>query len=286
MVWGAKMIALLKLVEGKLAQGGSNESEREAKLIISHILGISPATIPFYEGKWQPEHQESLVAMLAQRLKGEPLQYILGETEFMSLPFKVTKNVLIPRPDTECVVEEAITLLKGIDKPQIADICTGSGAIAVSLACYLPHAAIWATDISKDSLQIATENGLINGVGNRIAFKQGNLFEPLKQLRFDLVISNPPYIPRGELSKLQKEVQKEPVMALDGGLDGLEFYRQIIPLTPLYLKTGGFLILETGSDQKEAISHLLEKDFLILKYIQDLAGRQRGILARLKPANH
>ena len=199
------MLNLLNILARQLEAAGSTEADREAKLLLANVLGIGTAAIPFYEEELTIEQQRLLKEMVSRRITGEPLQYILGKTEFMSLSLKINNHVLIPRNDTECIVEEAINLFKRHPLPKIADICTGSGAIAVSLACYLPYAGIWATDISKDAVRLAHENGSVNGVGSRIAFMTGDLFAPLSNRSFHLIIANPPYIPRNEITYLQKK---------------------------------------------------------------------------------
>lgn len=247
----------------------------------AHVLGIKAGTLPLYEGEADAAAAERAAFLLARRLKGEPLQYVLGETEFMSLPFRVRPGVLIPRGDTECLVEEAIRLFKDQRAPLLGEMGCGSGAIAVSLGHYLPQAKIWATDISPQALEIARENACLNGVEERITFLEGDLLNPLQGLKLDLLISNPPYIPRGELSLLARELSHEPLLALEGGADGLDFYRRLAKESPAHLKKGGRLLLEIGWQQKEAVCALLKTEgFVMERILWDLGGRERGILAR------
>jgi release factor glutamine methyltransferase len=271
----------LREIVASLYACGVSEAEREARLIIAHILKLSPAEIFLHDTSWGNEQDIITETILKRRKTGMPLQYILGETEFMSLPFKVNEQVLIPRADTECIVEEAVALFREASRAEIADICTGSGAIAVSLAYYLPRARIWAADISAGAVDIARENAAINGVSSRIVFKEGDLFTPLENRRFDLIVVNPPYIAASELSALPEEVKREPLIALNGG-DGLDFHRRIASEAVANLKENGFLLTETGCDQKDTVSALLKKYFTIIKYLNDLGGRHRGILAKRK----
>ncbi len=278
------ILALLKKTKESLAAGGIKEAQREAGLIIAYLLGLSsPAAIPLYQGGLKAGDKRRLEEIISRRLKGEPLQYILGEAEFMSLPFKINCHTLIPRGDTECIVEEALRLFKDKTPVEAGDICCGSGAIAVSLAYYAPAFKIWAVDISNQALKIAAENACLNKVAGQINFLGGDLLKPLEGRRLDIIIANPPYIPREEIPALQKEIIYEPALALDGGEDGLDFYRRLAKESPKNLKEKGYLLLEIGSNQKEEICSILkEQGFIIEKIIKDLGQRDRGILAGLK----
>lgn len=241
---------------------------------------------------------------VGERAAGKPAAYIVGEKEFMGLPFYVSESVLIPRPDTEVVAEEAIRIIEvggafehGVSGgesrkpegayggvPKILDLCTGSGALAVSLAHYLKNAEVTATDISVEALEVAEKNAERNGT--TVRFLQGDLFEPVPEGEtFDLIISNPPYIPSEEIEKLEKNVKDyEPRLALDGGGSGLDFYRRIVPEAADYLKPGGALVLEIGFDQAEDLHKLGEgtgvyEDFAVL---QDLAGLDRVVTMKKK----
>ena len=161
--------------------------------------------------------------------------------EFMKMNFYVDENVLIPRSDTEILVEEVINISKKINAKKILDLCTGSGAIAISLAKYIENSEITAVDISKKALEIARTNAKNNDVENQITFVESDLFKNLKEDKYDVIVSNPPYIKREVIKKLNKDVQKEPIIALDGGYDGLDFYRKIINESEKYLKFNGYL---------------------------------------------
>lgn len=198
-------------------------------------------------------------AILKMR-KGIPLEHITHQKEFMKLNFFVDENVLIPRQDTEILVEEVIKIAKKTNAKKILDLCTGSGAIAVSLAKYLPETEITAIDISNEALKIAKKNAINNEVENQITFISSDLFTNLNDEKFDIIVSNPPYIKRSVIDTLDEEVKKEPHIALDGGDDGLYFYRKIIKGSYQYLKYGGYLFLEIGFDQKIDVIELIENE--------------------------
>ena len=198
-------------------------------------------------------------AILKMR-KGIPLEHITHQKEFMKLNFFVDENVLIPRQDTEILVEEVIKIAQKINAKKILDLCTGSGAIAVSLAKYLPETEITAIDISNEALKIAKKNAINNEVENQITFISSDMFTNLNDEKFDIIVSNPPYIKRNVIESLDKEVKKEPYIALDGGEDGLSFYRKIIKESYKYLKYGGYLCLEIGFDQKMDVIELIENE--------------------------
>lgn len=216
--------------------------------------------------------------------EGVPLEHITHQKEFMKLNFFVDENVLIPRQDTEILVEEVIKISKRINARKILDLCTGSGAIAVSLAKYIPKSEITAIDISNNALKIAKKNAITNEVENQITFINSNMFENLNNEKFDIIVSNPPYIKTEEIKKLDAEVQKEPQIALDGGKDGLDFYRKIIKDGYQYLKYGGYICLEIGYDQKIDVIELIENEekFENTYTKKDLYDNDRIIVTRLK----
>ena len=190
--------------------------------------------------------------------KGIPIEHITHQKEFMKLNFFVDKNVLIPRQDTEILVEEVIKIAKRINAKKILDLCTGSGAIAVSLAKYLPQTEITAIDISNDALKIAKKNAVSNNVENQITFISSDMFTNLNEEKFDIIVSNPPYIKTNVIKELDIQVKNEPYIALDGGEDGLDFYKKIINESYQYLKCNGYLCLEIGFDQKFDVIELIE----------------------------
>ena len=216
--------------------------------------------------------------------KGIPLEHITHQKEFMKLNFFVDKNVLIPRQDTEILVEEVIKIAQKNNSKKILDLCTGSGAIAVSLAKYLPQSEITAIDISNEALKIAKKNAISNQVENQITFISSDLFTNLNDEKFDIIVSNPPYIKRNVIESLDKEVKKEPYIALDGGEDGLSFYRKIIKESYKYLKYGGYLCLEIGFDQKIDVIELIENEekFENTYSKKDLYDNDRIVVTRIR----
>lgn len=255
----------------------------DAELLLLHILGKDKA--------WLMAHlDEDLAAntaaryleLLERRSKGEPVQYITGETEFYGLPFRVTRDVLIPRPETEHLVERIQLLAGRFAAPRIVDVGTGSGAIAVALAHHLPHAQITAVDLSAPALAIAEENAKRNGVAVR--FLEGDLLAPVAGERFDLVVSNPPYVPSADRATLSVEVRDyEPALALFAGEDGLEVYRSLIPAAFDALNPGGLVVLEIGYGQSPAITGLLARSgFEQIEFIPDLQGIPR-VACALRP---
>ena len=216
--------------------------------------------------------------------KGIPLEHITHQKEFMKLNFFVDENVLIPRQDTEILVEETIKIAQKTNAKKILDLCTGSGAIAVSLAKYLPQTDITAIDISNEALKIAKKNAINNKVENQITFVSSDMFTNLNEEKFDIIVSNPPYIKRNVIEILDKEVKREPYIALNGGEDGLDFYRKIVKESYQYLKYGGYLCLEIGFDQKIDVIGLIENEekFENTYSKKDLYENDRIIVTRIR----
>ena len=216
--------------------------------------------------------------------KGIPIEHITHQKEFMKLNFFVDKNVLIPRQDTEILVEEVIKIAKRINVKKILDLCTGSGAIAVSLAKYLPQTEITAIDISNDALKIAKKNAVSNNVENQITFISSDMFTNLNEEKFDIIVSNPPYIKTNVIKELDIQVKNEPYIALDGGEDGLDFYKKIINESYQYLKCNGYLCLEIGFDQKFDVIELIEnaEKFEGTYSKKDLFDNDRIIITRMR----
>jgi release factor glutamine methyltransferase len=229
-----------------------------------------------------PNVEAELDALLKRRIAGEPMQYIVGEAEFFGLPFLVNPDVLIPRPETEHLVEKVIALAQGFARPRIVDVGTGSGAIAVALACQLPGALITAAEISESALTIARENADRNGVADRIRFLQGDLLDPVAGEQFDIVVSNPPYVPERDRASLSVEVRDyEPAQALFAGEDGLAVYRRLIPAAFGALVQGGSVALEIGYGQSDAIRALFAgAGFAQIEFASDLQGIPRVASAR------
>jgi len=273
----------------ELTAHGISNPRLDAEVLLAHALGTDRTGL--YTRLHVPlslEQQETFRVLFQRRMQREPLQYITGVREFWSLEFKVDLRVLIPRPETEVVVETALRLLSqsAIRNPQsaILDIGTGSGCIAIVLAKELPQAEVWATDVSADALAVAGENARHHGVAERIRFLQGDLFSPLagKEDGFDLIVANPPYIARPELAALQPEVRDwEPLAALDGGPDGLDFYRRLLHEGPTYLRTGGWLVMEIGHGQGTAVLRLARerRDLADCRCVSDYAAGERVVIA-------
>ncbi len=274
---------ILDLSAGHFAKHGLSSPRLEAELLMGHILGLE--RIQLYVQFDRPLEENELEQMrqfIRRRLQGEPLAYILGEKEFMSLPFYVDSRVLIPRPETEHLVEKALKLFEEKGEVTLVDLGAGSGSIAVSLAHYLPRSRVLALDINPESLELARENALRNGVEDRIRFILGDLLDPIKdEGPVHGILSNPPYIPGGELEGLSLEVKAQPRLALDGGSDGLRYYYRIAKEAFPLLKSGGYLGLEVGSGQDETVSKILrEEGFEGVEIEQDYSGHKRCIWGR------
>lgn len=230
------------------------------------------------------ENEKKYFEAISKMRKGNPIEHITHQKEFMKLNFYVNEKVLIPRQDTEILVEEVIEIAQKTKAKKILDLCTGSGAIAVSLAKYLQNCEITATDISEEALKIAKRNAKNNEVEKQITFIKSDIFTNLKKEKFDIIVSNPPYIKRNIIDKLQKEVKKEPYIALEGGEDGLYFYKKITSESYEYLKYGGFLCFEIGFDQKIDVIEIIEKEEKFDKIYtkKDLCGNDRVIITQIK----
>jgi len=268
----------------------------EVELLFTDILNCDRLSLYLNRDfKLDKDKTHLLSDALRRRITGEPIEYILGKTEFMGLSFKVTPDVFIPRPETEILVETATELASGIRVKasgiNILELGTGSGCIAVSLAKSLPGIKITATDISKEALEVAKENAVLNKVSGRINFINSDLYTQSAcfcgtsrcgNTQYDMIVSNPPYIATREIDNLQPEVRYEPRSGLDGGEDGLDFYRHIIALAPDFLKEGGFLIMEMGFDQKGAVEDILQeqKELQLTKVIKDYSGIDRVIVCK------
>ena len=229
-----------------------------------------------------PEAEKLFLHMIEQRCRHVPLQYILGCWDFMGLPMKCRPGVLIPRGDTEVLAQEAIKFLNHCPGNMTAlDICTGSGCVGIGIAKFCPKVHVTAVDIDVSALALAEENAVNNAVGDRISFVRSDLFEKINS-QFNCITSNPPYIPTHEIISLSKEVQQEPVLALDGGKDGLDFYRTIIPACRKYLLPGGGVFLEIGNTQGEIVMEMMHSHgFNNVAIVNDIEGRPRVVQAML-----
>lgn len=262
----------------RLTAAGVLEVESDAWLLMSAACRIDRNFYYVYGNEDMREEQEKeYMDLLEKRASRIPLQYITGEQEFMGLDFKVNPGVLIPRQDTEILVEEALkAITPGME---VLDLCTGSGCIAVSLAKFKPKAKVQGADISPEALQVSEENAKRNGVDVR--FFLSDMFRQVRG-KFDIIVSNPPYIPTGVIQGLMPEVKDfEPHLALDGREDGLWFYQILASEGKKYLKPGGFLMVEIGCDQGKAVSQLFQDEgYCDIKVIKDLAGLDRVVTGK------
>ena len=257
----------------------------EAEWLVSDLLGIDRTDLAFSRGRLLSLHQRRrLLASTNRRRRRVPLQQILGHTEFFSLPFRLSRHVLIPRPETEILVESLVDRVRALRRPRILDVGTGSGAIAVAAASTVPHSRVVALDVSVPALSIAKDNARLNGVEGRIAFLNGSLLSPfLRRPAFDALAANLPYIPSDRFDGLQPEVRDyEPRLALDGGPDGLRLYRSLIRCAGDLLRPGGWLTMEVGDDQARSVARMIASTpaFHAPEVLPDLNSVERVVLCR------
>lgn len=272
-----------EILQWAIAELGK-ENRMEAELLLCHVLDTNRALLLAHDtDSIGADKAEAYRTLVARRKAGEPFQYLLGSANFMGLDFIVTPDVLIPRFDTERLVEKALELLQPIARPIVLDICTGSGAIAVAISHYKPDAAVYAGDISEAALKVAEQNNQC--LNTHVSFRQGNLLEPFDDLNgtVHLLISNPPYITTQEMQELPIDVQQEPHLALWGGEDGLDFYRILSAKAPLLLRAGGWLMFEIGWKQGAAVSSLMhQQGFQNVAVLQDWQGNDRVVVGQMK----
>jgi release factor glutamine methyltransferase len=261
-----------------LSQNGVEDAPLESELLLRHILKIDRVGLYIdLEKELTPRQEQAFLNLLKRRLSGEPAAYITGHREFYGLEFRVSPDVLIPRPESELLVEKTIAIAKNRPLPLIADIGTGSGAIAISLALELPRAKVYANDISAAALKTARLNCRRHGVADRVLLLKGNLLEPLPE-PVDIIVANLPYVRQSELNP-----QSEPPLALDGGADGTEIIEKLCRQAEGRLKPGGWLLLEIGQGQGEAVRAILHNIFPggTIELFPDLAGIERVVLLSL-----
>ncbi len=286
-VW--TVLELLRWTEQRFQKEGFASPRLDAEVLLAETQGTD--RVGLYTHFDQPLQAVELARFkqfIQRRLRREPVAYIIGKREFWSLTFKVTPDVLIPRPETEILVAEALKIMPPTPHPdrirQLLEIGTGSGAIVTVLAKEIPSAKFVATDLSPKALAIAQENALRHGVQERIHFLQGDLFSPLREKwKFDLIVTNPPYIRQEEFSSLAPEIREyEPRAALDGGKDGLDFVRRAFQGVTEFLQPQGWLLMEIGAGQDQEVRRIAEENPGLegMEFIPDLAGIKRVFKAR------
>lgn len=252
----------------------------EARLFLGFVLDRSKEWIMVHVAEDVSQKAEKdFYELLKKRISGTPLQYIIGTCGFMGNEFFVDENVLIPRADTEVWLEKVIEIAKNINASNILDLCTGSGCIAISLKKALNNVDICGVDISEGALNIARKNAEYNK--SEVIFIKSDLFSELKNMKFDIIVSNPPYIPSLDIGKLAKDVLNEPIIALDGGEDGLDFYKKISKNARDFLNDNGYLVFEFGYNQSEQVIKILnENNFEVIELIKDYSGNTRAVLSK------
>ena len=271
---------LIRRASESFCAAGIPDPVNDAALLLSHLTGRPPLALRLDEETvLDPSVIDSFKSLSEQRLSRIPLQYLLGEAPFYGRMFRVDSRVLIPRPETELLCEWALELLKDRSSPRILDLCCGSGCIGITLKAEKSDAFVTCSDLSPDALSLASENAARLGVD--VAFCRTDLLDGFATSGFDLIISNPPYIPSAVCADLQPEVKQEPLLALDGGPDGLSLYRRIIPDAMTTLVRGGILMMELGQGEDAGVEKLLlEHSFINVEIREDLSGIRRMILAR------
>lgn len=265
-----------------LEENNIEDSRIKSKLLLEYLLNMSKIDLIVNNDKEVDNLiKEKYMKYINEIINGRPIQYIINNQEFMKLNFYVDENVLIPQPDTEILVQKAIEIIKNKkdNKLDILDLCTGSGAIGISLKKYVDDITVYVSDISEKALEIAKKNAIKNEV--EVQYILSDMFSKMDNLKFDFIVSNPPYIKTDVIKLLSKEVQKEPIIALDGGRDGLDFYRTIRNEAYKYLKDSGIILLEIGFDQKNTVSELFKNDnnynYENIELFKDLSNIDRVI---------
>jgi release factor glutamine methyltransferase len=278
-----KALDYMRKMTLSLLKAGIPEAEKESEMMITEGAGVDRVSLYRDNPALSEAQRERLGQMLMRRTGREPLQYIIGHVYFYGIRINVGPGVLIPRPESELVVEEALRGLAGKPAPRVLDLCTGSGCLALAIARNLPGATVRGTDLSVEALRYAEENARLNRIENA-AFLAGHLFDPVRGLRFEAVVSNPPYVRSSDIEGLEPEIRHwEPRAALDGGQDGLDLFREILPACPRHLQPKGFLLLEMGQGQARAVAAIAERSGLEpVSVIKDLAGVERVMVLRAR----
>lgn len=280
---------LIRGGEMELVIGGVPNARRNAEWMLAHVLGCRAADL-YLDTQRRPDADQvaRYRLLISRRAKREPLQYILGTTEFMSIPFRTVPGVFIPRPDTECLVELAESCPPG-NTGSVLDLCCGSGVMGVSLLCRREGLRLTAVDVDPDAVALTKENAELNGVADRITCvpAEGIAFLSEVEARFDMIVCNPPYIPSEALAALPPEIRNhEPAVSLDGGPEGLGFYRAAAPLLAGAMRPGGTVLFEIGAGQAAAVVGILGETTLVdIDVHRDYAGCDRVVTARARPAD-
>lgn len=275
-----KIEELLRYGKEKLEKQKVEDASIISRILMQYVLKIDRNKLIINKNDNVDINKENEYKEYIEKIiKGKPVQYITNNQEFMKLNFYVDENVLIPQPDTEILVEEVIKSIDIKENIEILDMCTGSGCIGISLAKNIENTKVTLVDISKEAIEIAKKNAIQNGVENKVTFIQSDMFENVKG-KFDIIVSNPPYIKTDIIQTLDKQVQNEPHIALDGGEDGLDFYKILINEAHKYLKKDGKIFLEIGYDQKQEIESLAKqsKHYKKIETIKDLSQNDRVII--------
>lgn len=277
--------ALSSAIKSLLTRAGVDNPDGDAREILCTVLGCSPSSLILRDGEISEAEAEKAVVMARRRAEGEPIQYVIGTWSFMGRDYRVGKGVLIPRDDTEVVVNEALKLMRSIPRPQMIDLCAGSGIIAITLEQEISGADVYAIEKSEDAYRYLTDNIELNHSAVKPALADiRECADDYADGSFDMIISNPPYICSNEIPKLQSEVQYEPAMALDGGDSGYDFYEIIIEMWSPKLKVGGYIAFEIGEGQFDHIADLLQENgYTEIKCYLDIQGLTRAITAVYQP---
>lgn len=275
-----KIVDILNDGVKKLDNANIINSFYEARILLEYVIKENKEWIMVHiNDEISSESTKIFEEVIKKRIEGVPLQYIVGECGFMGNSFFVNEAVLIPRADTEVWVEKVIEIANKDGMESILDLCTGSGCIAITLKKFLKSPNVYAIDVSDKALNVAQKNADYNKVS--VKFIKSDLFSNLDRLEFDMIVSNPPYIPINDIKTLDKEVLNEPIIALDGGEDGLDFYRKITSEAGTFLKDNGYLVFEFGYNQAEDVINILEQNnFHIEEIIKDYSGNTRAVISR------
>jgi len=279
---GLTTVDLLVAASDKLKQNGNELARRDADLMLAHILAVEPAALPSFCKPISTDQFSQFEIMVDRRLAGEPVAYILGEQGFWTLDFYVNQHTLIPRPDTELLVEIGLKAIDEIAEPRIADLGTGSGCILLSILSECGKSVGVGVDVSAGALDVARRNADRHGLSSRARFMRSDWFEGLVGEQFDLIVSNPPYIPVEDIAGLMLDVRDfEPASALNGGQDGLDYYRHISRHAQQYLLGNGHLAFEVGIGQFADVSSIMENyGYTHIRVFPDLAGVNRVIIGK------